>query len=67
MVDPQNRCPRCGSTFHCGMHDAAPCHCTLPTLPTTTLAALQAAYTGCLCGPCLRAVAAGAPVTGAGP
>ena len=49
------------------MHDAAPCHCTLPTLPTTTLAALQAAYTGCLCGPCLRAVAAGAPGTGAGP
>ncbi|MBP6252211.1 MAG: cysteine-rich CWC family protein [Rubrivivax sp.] len=79
MDDPQNpcaspahdtRCPRCGGAFHCGMHDAAPCPCAVPSLPAATLAALRARYSGCLCLACLTAVAAGSPleaVVSAGP
>lgn len=52
-------CPRCGGTFHCGMHDASPCACSRLTLQAGHLAALRSAYTGCLCLRCLQAVAAG--------
>jgi hypothetical protein len=57
-------CPRCGQAFHCGLHDAAPCACTGLQLTAAQLAALRAAYATCLCGACLRAVAAGQPVQG---
>lgn len=53
-----DRCPRCGSSFHCGMHDAAPCPCSTLTLPPELLAALRQRYTGCLCPRCLAELAA---------
>ena len=38
----------------------APCPCTAVTLPAALQADLRQRYTGCLCGACLRALAAGA-------
>lgn len=58
MQVPEDRCPRCGSTFHCGMQDAEPCPCTRVTLTPETLAALRRRYQGCLCGRCLAELAA---------
>lgn len=52
-----SRCPRCGSNFHCGMQDAAPCACTSVRLQPDTLAVLRERYTGCLCLACLHQVA----------
>ena len=49
-----DRCPRCGGGFHCGVNDAAPCPCTTVTLDAVTQAALRARYDGCLCLRCLR-------------
>jgi hypothetical protein len=54
-----DRCPRCGSAFHCGMNDAAPCACTGIALDTPTLQRLRQLYSGCLCLECLHALAAG--------
>ena len=51
------RCPRCGGTFQCGMHDVAPCACTTLRLNAATLADLRARYHGCLCLRCLYALA----------
>ena len=53
-------CPRCGGRFHCGVHDAEPCACTTIRLDATTLAALRARWSGCLCLACLAALAGGA-------
>ena len=54
MDEPHDdRCPRCGSAFHCGMHDAAPCPCSTLTLSRDTLAMLKERYAGCLCLRCL--------------
>lgn len=55
---PDDRCPRCGEAFHCGMHDPAPCPCSTLTLPPALLARLKARYTGCLCLRCLATLAA---------
>ena len=49
-----DRCPRCGGGFHCGVNDDAPCPCTSVTLDAVTQAALRARYDGCLCLRCLR-------------
>ncbi len=54
---PDDRCPRCGDSFHCGMHDAAPCPCRTLKLGPATLAMLKARYTGCLCLRCLAELA----------
>ena len=54
------RCPRCGGSFHCGMHDAAPCACTTLRLSAAALSDLRARYDGCLCLQCLLALAQGA-------
>lgn len=54
------RCPRCGASFHCGVNDAAPCACTGPKLDAALQQALRERYRGCLCLPCLRALAQGA-------
>jgi hypothetical protein len=51
-----DRCPRCGGSFHCGANDAAPCACNTIKLDAATLAALRARYDGCLCLACLRAL-----------
>jgi hypothetical protein len=56
-VSGQERCPRCGGTFHCGAADPAPCACTTIDLDAALLAELRARYTGCLCLPCLRELA----------
>ena len=49
-----DRCPRCGDGFLCGVNDDAPCPCTAVTLDAVTRAALRARYDGCLCLRCLR-------------
>ena len=59
---PQDRCPRCGGSFHCGMNDAGPCACTSVTLGAALQAQLRARFEGCLCVRCLAALAAGAPL-----
>ena len=53
-----DRCPRCGGSFHCGAGDAEPCACTALQLDEATLAALRQRYTGCLCLACLREISA---------
>jgi len=53
-----DRCPRCGGGFHCGMNDAAPCPCSTLTLSPALQAALRQRYTGCLCLRCLAELAA---------
>lgn len=55
-----DRCPRCGSGFHCGRDDSSPCACTGVQLDAATLAALRERHTGCLCLRCLQALAADA-------
>jgi len=57
-IDPadDDRCPRCGGAFHCGVNDAGPCACTGVTLDAATLAALRASFNVCLCLRCLREV-----------
>jgi len=42
------------------MAGAAPCACTTLTLDAPLQAALRERFTGCLCLPCLQALAAGA-------
>jgi hypothetical protein len=49
-----DRCPRCGGGFHCGVNDEAPCPCTSLTLAAATQAALRQRYSGCLCLRCLQ-------------
>ena len=53
-------CPRCGAAFHCGVTDTAPCACAQARLDDAQRATLAARFTGCLCGACLQALAAGA-------
>jgi len=50
----EDRCPRCGGGFHCGVNDAAPCPCTTIALSAATQAALRTRYDGCLCLRCLQ-------------
>ena len=54
----QDRCPRCGGSFHCGMHDAAPCACTGIVLSARLQQQLRERYSGCLCLRCLGELAA---------
>ena len=58
-------CPRCGTSFECGMKDAAagtePCWCTqLPTLPPDAYRPDKTndAASRCFCPYCLRALVA---------
>jgi hypothetical protein len=55
-----DRCPRCGGGFHCGVSDAAPCACTTVTLSAELQARLKERWSGCLCVRCLAALAGGA-------
>lgn len=57
-VGADKRCPRCGSGFHCGANDVAPCACASLRVDAAVLAELRARYTGCLCLACLREIAA---------
>jgi len=52
-----DRCPRCGGSFHCGMHEATPCACTGLRLSAALQEELAARYRGCLCLRCLQALA----------
>ena len=54
----EDRCPRCGGGFHCGVNDAEPCACTAWQLDADTLADLRRRYSGCLCLACLREIVA---------
>jgi hypothetical protein len=53
-------CPRCGAAFACGAALPAhtPCACAGVGLTPAQRATLDAAFQGCLCVACLRAVAA---------
>jgi hypothetical protein len=55
-------CPRCGQRFDCGAAAPAPCGCSTLQLDPGLLARLRARWSGCLCLPCLRALARGAPL-----
>lgn len=57
-----DRCPRCGGAFHCGVQDSTPCPCSTLMLSAELQAALRTRYSGCLCLACLKALAAGAPL-----
>jgi Cysteine-rich CWC len=61
-----DRCPRCGGKFRCGIADAGPCPCSAVSLSATLQQQLRAQFSGCLCLPCLQALAAGAPLQGPG-
>lgn len=66
MPGLDDRCPRCGGSFHCGANDTTPCPCTALTLPPALLAQLRQQFTGCLCLRCLGELAAAASVGAAG-
>ena len=55
----EDRCPRCGGPFHCGIADAGPCACTGISLDASLQQRLRERYTGCLCLRCLAALAKG--------
>jgi hypothetical protein len=55
---PDERCPRCGGGFHCGVNDVLPCACTTLKLDAQLRAALRGRYEGCLCLRCLAALQA---------
>lgn len=57
-LPPNERCPRCGSDFRCGVNDTEPCACTTLVLPPALLQQLQQTWRGCLCLACLRQLAA---------
>jgi hypothetical protein len=59
---PEDRCPRCGGAFHCGVNEPGPCACTSIPLDAATLATLRQRYSGCLCQRCLAELAAAASV-----
>ena len=52
-MSQENRCPRCGDAFRCGVNDAAPCACTAFKLDAQTLARLRESHHDCLCLRCL--------------
>ena len=56
---PEDRCPRCGGAFRCGIGDAGPCACTGIRLDADLQQRLRERYTGCLCLRCLAALARG--------
>jgi hypothetical protein len=53
-----DRCPRCGAGFACGAAGPTPCACTTVALSVALQQQLRQPYTGCLCLPCLRELAA---------
>lgn len=59
---PDDRCPRCGGAFHCGVQDAVPCPCASLTLSAALQGRLREQFSGCLCLRCLQALAQGAPL-----
>jgi transposase len=68
LPGPQDdRCPRCGGGFHCGVDDAGPCACTAVQLDAALQQRLRERYTGCLCVRCLAALARGEAIEAPGP
>ena len=53
----RDRCPRCGAVFACGAAAPAPRACSTETVGAALAQALQAQFQGCLCLPCLQALA----------
>jgi hypothetical protein len=60
MPPLDDRCPRCGGAFHCGVHDAEPCPCSSLALTRELQERLRGKWSACLCVPCLAALAGGA-------
>lgn len=56
----EDRCPRCGGGFHCGVNDAGPCPCSTLKLSEALQERLRQKWAGCLCVSCLAALAGGA-------
>ncbi|MFY7865871.1 cysteine-rich CWC family protein [Roseateles sp.] len=54
-----DRCPRCGGSFHCGAADAH-CDCFDLHLSPALRQQLAAEYSSCLCIACLKALSAAA-------
>lgn len=59
-LTPNERCPRCGGDFRCGVADPGPCACAGLTLTPELQAALRQRFDRCLCVACLRALQQGA-------
>ncbi len=59
QAPPEDRCPRCGGGFHCGVDDDAPCACAGIHLDALLQQRLRERYSGCLCLRCLAALARG--------
>jgi hypothetical protein len=57
-------CPRCGASFECGaaLPASTPCGCAGIGLTPAQRASLVGRYEGCLCLPCLGAIARGEAV-----
>ncbi|MGH2944422.1 MAG: cysteine-rich CWC family protein [Solirubrobacteraceae bacterium] len=53
-------CPRCSTSFDCGI-DTGACWCADITVNDTTRAALAQYYEGCLCPDCLGSLESGRP------
>ena len=51
-------CPKCKLSFECLANDISKCHCFSVTIDTNTLALLKDKFQNCLCGKCLREIAA---------
>jgi hypothetical protein len=49
-----DRCPRCGGPFHCGVSDTGGCACFGLSLSAGLIARLRADYSSCLCIACLK-------------
>lgn len=61
----EERCPRCGGNFRCGMNDREACACSGVALDAALLRGLRERYAGCLCLRCLQALAQGAALEAA--
>jgi ribosomal protein L34E len=56
-----NKCPRCGSDFHCGK--SGKCWCYEVDLPPSLLEKIDDTYDSCLCPDCLKEVAKSGTIT----
>lgn len=60
MSSTPSVCPRCSTTFVCGV-DTGACWCAGVGVDETTRAALAQYYDGCLCRDCLQSLEDGRP------
>jgi len=51
VKQPNKKCPRCGTWFHCS--HSGKCWCVGHQLTPAAMAQMEAAYSDCLCEACL--------------